>query len=237
MNRVITNTGLPSAVQQLTCVGDATPIPDWDAYASIRSRVPSAVRRRDERRRCSRTRSPTVTLVDPHYQASRRCSADLNWSGWVLEQPLQPRRRRQLRAQPRSAGRDRSELRADERFALADEGGRPVFVAADEHRADDGRDRVGRRARVARASRASRASARICDRTRSRSPSACRPTTFNSNFTWNASYTRIVERAAGAGLHEHRRQSARHAVGRQRHQREAPDSAQSELQLARTRFA
>ena len=84
--------------------------------------------RRRHGRECVREPQPGVTLVDPDYQASRRISADLNWNGWVLRNRFNLQRRRQLCAQPRPAGRDRPQLRADARFTLADEGGRPVFV-------------------------------------------------------------------------------------------------------------
>ena len=103
-----------------------------------------------------------------------------------------------------------------QRFALASEGGRPVYVAVEQHRAGDRLHRVGRRARLARTSRASRSSTRDSAPTPSRSSSASRRRAFNSNFTWNASYTRSWNRRLDSGLQQHRRQSARSPVGRQR---------------------
>src|SRR5439155_15176311 len=35
------NTGLPSAVQQVTCVGTAVPTPNWNAYLSDPSQIPA----------------------------------------------------------------------------------------------------------------------------------------------------------------------------------------------------
>jgi hypothetical protein len=79
----IDNTGLPSAVQQITCVGSAAPVPDWDAYGSSESSIPN---------RCAdgstgtvfASSAPNVTLFSKDYRAPRSIRSNLQWNGPVL---------------------------------------------------------------------------------------------------------------------------------------------------------
>jgi hypothetical protein len=78
------NTGLASGVQQITCVGPAAPIPDWSAYQSALSSVPST---------CAdgttgtvfATNAPNVTLVAPNYHPQRSIRTNASWSGTILD--------------------------------------------------------------------------------------------------------------------------------------------------------
>src|SRR5262249_30153859 len=129
MNRVISNTGLPSAVQTLTCVGDAAPTPHWEQYRVDPSTVPST---------CNdgttgtvfATSQPGVTLVDPNYQASRRWSADLNWQGWVLQNRFNLNVAGSYALNLDQQGEIDLNFLPTQRFTLANEGGRPVYVQA-----------------------------------------------------------------------------------------------------------
>jgi hypothetical protein len=75
------NTGLPGAAQQMTCVGAATPIPDWSGYLADLSAIPT---------QCIggstpfANVSPNVTLFADNYNASRSLRSNLRWSGPVL---------------------------------------------------------------------------------------------------------------------------------------------------------
>src|SRR5690606_19266468 len=40
IGNAVDNTGLPDAVQQLICVGDAIPTPDWTAFAQDAAAIP-----------------------------------------------------------------------------------------------------------------------------------------------------------------------------------------------------
>jgi hypothetical protein len=190
--RVITNTGLPSAVQQLTCVGAATPIPDWQRYELDPSAVPSA---------CAdgmgatvfATSQPTVTLVDPHYQAGRRYSGDLSWQGWVLNNRFNLNVSGNYSLNANQQGEIDLNFLPRERFALPDEAGRPVFVEPSSIVPTTGSIAAGD-ARVSdKFSRVSyvRSNLRSDSKTLTLRLS---PTSFNSNFTWNASYTRSWNR-------------------------------------------
>ncbi|MEO8193436.1 MAG: carboxypeptidase regulatory-like domain-containing protein [Gemmatimonadales bacterium] len=77
------NTGLAGAVQQLTCIGAATAVPDWNAYASNPSSIPT---------RCAdgstgtvfSNAAPNVTLFAKEFSAPRSLRSNLQWSGPVL---------------------------------------------------------------------------------------------------------------------------------------------------------
>ncbi|MBR9988807.1 MAG: TonB-dependent receptor [Gemmatimonadetes bacterium] len=73
-------TGLPNAEQRLSCIGDATPIPDWDLYLQDPLAVPDA---------CAdggtglddpfSLRAPTVTLIDPEQSLPSSLRLDLGY--------------------------------------------------------------------------------------------------------------------------------------------------------------
>jgi hypothetical protein len=192
MNRVISNTGLPSAVQQLTCVGDATPAPDWERYRVDPSSVPSA---------CAdgtgatvfASAQPGVTLVDPGYQASRRLSADLNWTGWVLRNRFNLSVAGSYALNLDQQGEIDLNFAPNVQFALADEANRPVFVQPTSIVPTTGAIASG----DARVSQSFSRVTFINSGLRSDSKQIVfrlSPTSFNSNFTWNASYTRSWNR-------------------------------------------
>ncbi|MGH7464561.1 MAG: TonB-dependent receptor domain-containing protein, partial [Longimicrobiales bacterium] len=76
----VRQTGLPNAEQRLTCIGDATPVPDWDLYVQDPSSVPDA---------CAdgaggagdpfSLRSPNVTLIDPDQSLPSSLRLDLGY--------------------------------------------------------------------------------------------------------------------------------------------------------------
>jgi hypothetical protein len=127
VTRVANNTGLPSAVQQLTCVGDATPMPDWDLYRTNPGSVPSE---------CVdgtggtvfASSLPSVTLVDPQYSPSRRISSDLNWRGAVLNNRFMATVTGNYALNLKQPGEIDLNFDPTVRFTLAEEGDRPVFV-------------------------------------------------------------------------------------------------------------
>lgn len=192
LNRVISNTGLPSAVQTLSCVGDAAPIPNWERYRDDPSTVPSA---------CAdgttgsvfATSQPGVTVVDPNYQASRRWSADLNWQGWVLQNRFNLSVSGSYALNLDQQGEIDLNFLPTQRFTLASEGNRPVYVASSSIVPETGAIASG----DARVSPQFSRVTLINSGLRSDSKQLVvriSPTTFNSNFTWSASYTRSWNR-------------------------------------------
>jgi hypothetical protein len=120
------NTGLPSGVQQINCVGPAVPIPDWTLYANDLTAVPD---------RCAdgstgtvfSNSSPNVTLLSRDFAPQKTVRSNLSWNGSALDgrfslsiegtYSLNLNQQRQVDLN----------FKPEARFMLAD--GRPVFVA------------------------------------------------------------------------------------------------------------
>ncbi|HEX8272478.1 MAG TPA: carboxypeptidase regulatory-like domain-containing protein [Longimicrobiaceae bacterium] len=121
-------TGLPESQAQLTCIGGAVPVPDWAAFQGGEEYVPGA---------CldggtgvptgGSGRGSSVTVFDPDFAASRSWRASLGFQrnftrafrvsvDGVFAQGVSLQGVRDLN------------LNTTPRFALAQEGGRPVFV-------------------------------------------------------------------------------------------------------------
>src|SRR6185312_6674562 len=79
----IDNTGLPSAVQQLRCVGSATPIPDWAAYLDDPTSVPSECADGTNGSVFAST-APNVTLFAKDFSTPRSVRSNLQWNGPIL---------------------------------------------------------------------------------------------------------------------------------------------------------
>ncbi|MBX6331229.1 MAG: Spy/CpxP family protein refolding chaperone [Gemmatimonadaceae bacterium] len=119
-------TGLPNTVRQLTCVGDATPVPDWSHYLEDGSTVPDQCLDGSAPAEFS-TDKPSVTMFDPSYHAplSWRANAQvsgLSFKGW----PISVSGTYSLGLNGES-GVDLN-LRRTPVFTLANEGNRPVYV-------------------------------------------------------------------------------------------------------------
>ncbi|MEO6778774.1 MAG: hypothetical protein ABI194_04905, partial [Gemmatimonadaceae bacterium] len=116
-------TGLPGGLQSLTCVGPATPLPDWNQYMSDPSLIPT---------QCLAGAppaftdvAPSVQLFDPSYTAPRSWRGNLSYSSSyrLLTYSIEGLYSLNLN-QP---GRRDVNFSKVQRFTLADEG-RPVFV-------------------------------------------------------------------------------------------------------------
>jgi hypothetical protein len=123
----IVSTGLPgSTTQRLTCVGPATPIPDWRDYLSNANDVPAA---------CANgigasafvDAAPSVQLFDPSYTPPRRWTGNLGWTSAykVVFYSVDASYSLNLN-QPSRVDLNYTGTR---KFALANEANRPVYVA------------------------------------------------------------------------------------------------------------
>ena len=121
------NTGLPSGVQQLTCIGAATPVPDWTAYGSAAASIPD---------RCAdgttgtvfADAAPNVNLFANNYIAPRSVRSNLQWSGPILGNRLSATIDGTYSLNLNQAGFVDLNVNPQQRFTLGDEGDRPVFV-------------------------------------------------------------------------------------------------------------
>ena len=123
----VENTGLPSAVQQITCIGVAAPIPDWDLYMTNPELIPD---------RCAdgtggsvfANNSPNVTLFADDYRAPRSVRSNLSWSGSILDNRFSANAEVTYSLNLNQQSQIDLNFDPTVRFALADETGRPVFV-------------------------------------------------------------------------------------------------------------
>ena len=179
----IDNTGLPGAIQQLTCVGSAAPIPDWGAYAVNPATIPTV---------CAdgsnfANSAPNVNFFAKDYVAQRSVRGNLQWNGPILSNRFSLTAEVTYSRNLNQNGWVDLNFSGVPLFSLASEGGRPVFVqpgsivpatgaiASRDARVSDQFNRVSEnRSDLTGESRQLRLS--------------LNPTNFSSNFTWNASY-------------------------------------------------
>ena len=181
------NTGLPSAVQQVTCIGAATPIPDWDGYITDPSTIPVQCANGTSGTPFSNV-APNVTAFSKAYVSPRSVRSNVNWNGPVLNNrfaaSIDLTYSMNLN-QPSSIDRN---FTGTPRFALSDEAGRPVFVQPTSIVPASGAI-ASQDARVT--PRYSRVNEMVSD-LRSESYQATlrlSPTRFSTGFSWSAWYT------------------------------------------------
>ena len=78
------NTGLQSALQQVTCIGAAAPIPDWNAYSNDAGSIPNQCADGTTGTVFSSS-APNVSLFAKDYAASKSVRSNLQWSGPILK--------------------------------------------------------------------------------------------------------------------------------------------------------
>ena len=180
------NTGLASAVQQLSCVGDAVPVPRWDLYLQEPDSIPVE---------CAdgttgspfANRSPNVALFDEDYRSPRSLRSNLQWSGPVLANRFSFTADATWSRNEYQPGNYDLNFGGVERFALPDEGGRPVYVNPSSIVPSTG-------AIAARDGRLSDEFSRVTEmrsdlRSESRQLSLrLAPTRFSTKYSWNLSY-------------------------------------------------
>ena len=122
------NTGLPSGSQQLTCVGAASPIPDWVLYRTNASAIPTECANGTTGTVFSNSK-PAVTLLAKDFKPQQTIRSNLSWTGAILDARYNAtfegtysynqfqQRNVDLNFQPNT------------QFTLAAEDNRPVFVA------------------------------------------------------------------------------------------------------------
>jgi hypothetical protein len=128
---MLASTGLPSATQTITCVGDAVPFPDWASFLSDPQSVPTA---------CANGASgavfasakPGVALFDQGYRQPRALRAAADWSGPVIDNRFVFGAQVVVSSNLNQPGMIDMNASRSSRFTLPGEGNRPVFVAESE---------------------------------------------------------------------------------------------------------
>ncbi len=194
----IDNTGLATALQQLVCTGVAVPAPDWANYLNGGA-VPTS---------CADGTSgsvfsssvPNVSLFSKDYVSPRSVRSNIQWTGAVLQNRFNGLFELTYSANLNQPGSVDLNFAPTQRFSLADEAGRPVFVQPSSIDPRTG----------AIASRDARVSPLFNRVTESRSDlrsesrqfrASISPLTFSSAFSWNVSYVlaSVRERVRGFG--------------------------------------
>ncbi|MEO8560642.1 MAG: carboxypeptidase-like regulatory domain-containing protein [bacterium] len=123
----IDNTGLASALQQLSCVGPAVPTPDWTAYASSPGAIPTQCADGSSGSVFAST-APNATMFAKDFASPRSIRSNINWNG-----PLAGNRFNGSVDLTYSLNLNQSSsvdlnFKPTTQFVLASEGGRPVYV-------------------------------------------------------------------------------------------------------------
>jgi Carboxypeptidase regulatory-like domain len=186
LGSAIDNTGLAGAIQQLTCIGGATPVPDWNAYASNTSAVPT---------RCAdgslgtpfANAAPNVALFAKDYAAPRSVRSNLQWNGPILANRFSATVEGTYSLNLNQQGTLDLNFKPQTRFTLADEGGRPVFVQPTSIVPATGAN-ASQDARVSpKFSRVSELRSDLESQSRQLT-FRLSPSTFSSSLTWSLSY-------------------------------------------------
>ena len=181
------NTGLPGAVQQVTCVGTATPVPDWNAYGAAPALIPTTCANGSTGTPFSNV-SPNVNGFSSDFVASRSIRSNLGWSGPILKNRFASGVDLTYSLNLNQPGSYDLNFAGGPQFTLADEAGRPVFVQTTSIVPATG----------AAAAQGSRTSARYSRVSELRSDLESRstqltlrlsPTQFSTGFSWSGWYT------------------------------------------------
>ncbi|MDB4913279.1 MAG: hypothetical protein JWM95_923, partial [Gemmatimonadetes bacterium] len=194
----IDNTGLPSAVQQLSCVGPAAPVPNWSGYAQNPASIPTA---------CAdgsagtvfASNAPNVTLFDKNFEDRRSVRGNLQWNGPILNNRFQTTIDGTYGVNYNQSSFVDLNFQPTARFSLADEGGRPVYAFASSIVPGTGAIAT-RDARVSQLfNRVSELRSDLRSETKQLRLSLS-PLSFTSNFSWNASYVFSDNREQSRGF-------------------------------------
>src|SRR5262249_36529363 len=126
MQGAIINNGLPSGIQQITCVGPAAPIPDWDGYVQDPTLIPEHCADGSSGTVFSSS-APSVSLVAKDFAPYKSVRSNLSWNGAVLDGRFSLSAEGSYSVNLNQQRFVDLNFAPNTRFNLSD--GRPVFVA------------------------------------------------------------------------------------------------------------
>jgi hypothetical protein len=126
--QAIANTGLATGLQQFTCVGGASPVPNWPAYANDPSSIPTGCVERAGDSLFANA-APNVTLFSDRYAPQMAIRSTLQWSGATLGNRILASITGTYSRNENQTGFVDLNVDSRTRFTLASEGNRPVYVA------------------------------------------------------------------------------------------------------------
>ncbi|HEU4988518.1 MAG TPA: carboxypeptidase-like regulatory domain-containing protein [Gemmatimonadaceae bacterium] len=195
----VDNTGLPTGLQQLTCVGSAAPAPDWAQYRADAGSIPT---------QCAdgstgsvfANAAPNVSLFSPNYTAPRSLRSNLQWSGPVLDNRFQATFGGTYSLNLNQQSMVDLNVQPNVAFRLADEGNRPAFVQPGSIVGASGAVSANDAHRSAGFNRVSEVTSDMQSRSAQFSVQIA-PAGFNTNYSWSLAYTYqdVRDRARGFG--------------------------------------
>ncbi|MBL0939609.1 MAG: TonB-dependent receptor [Gemmatimonadaceae bacterium] len=186
ISNAIDNTGLPSGLQQLTCLGEATPIPDWTSYSVDRNNIPTTCADGTNGSVFANS-NPNVNLFLPDYQAQRSIRSNLQWQGAVLKNRLVLTADVTYSRNQRQSGGIDLNFTDVQQFTLANEAGRPMYVTPEAIVTTTGQV-AWREARVSDKYGRVTAQTSTLEGDSKQFNLSIRPTVFNSRWGWNLTY-------------------------------------------------
>jgi hypothetical protein len=185
LGQALDNTGLPSAVQQLNCVGPATPLPTWAAYSDP-SMIPTACADGTTGSVFANS-APNAFLFARDFTAPRSVRSNLQWNGPVLGNRLMATVEGTYSRNLNQAGIYDLNFKAEEQFALVNEGGRPVYVRPSSIVPSTGAIASGDARVTPLYSHVTELRSDLQSESRQVSLRLS-PTTFNTSYSWSLSY-------------------------------------------------
>lgn len=126
VSNAVDQTGLPTAAQQITCVGSAAPTPDWSAYLQNPASIPTQCADGSSGTVFSNA-APNVALFDPGFRTQRSWRANIGARGLLTSLFNGSLTFTYSRNLDQRGSVDLNFLDTPQ-FTLAGEGGRPVYV-------------------------------------------------------------------------------------------------------------
>lgn len=195
----VDNTGLASGLQQVLCTGIATPTPNWAAYTGLNNAGPSQCADGTSGTVFSST-VPNVALFDKNYGSPRSVRSNLQWGGAILDNRFNGNFEVTYSLNLNQPGNVDLNFSPVQRFALASEGNRPIYVQPTSIDPRTGFI-ASRDARVSQLfNRVTESKSDLRSDSRQFRASIS-PLTFNSAYSWSLSYvyTNVKERVRGFG--------------------------------------
>jgi len=186
ISNAIDNTGLPSALQQLTCFGAATPTPNWTAYAVSEANIPRACADGTSGTVFANS-SPNITLFVPDFLAQRSIRGNLQWAGAVLKNRFLLSVDATYSRNQRQQGAVDLNFPGIQRFTLANELNRPIYVSPSAIVPTTGVV-AWRNARVVDAFGRVTGQTSTLDAESKQVNVSLRPAVFNSRYNWSMAY-------------------------------------------------
>jgi hypothetical protein len=127
ISTAVASTGLPNSTNAITCIGAATPAPDWDAFISNANAIPD---------RCAdgsvtsvfATSAPNVTLFDRAFRQAHSLRGAADWSGPIVDNRFVLGVQTIISSGVDQQGLFDINLDTTPRFTLGNEGNRPMYV-------------------------------------------------------------------------------------------------------------